>query len=135
MVKRRCSAISLPWSQVSVRRSWLSKAVNCSARTRRTSGAPLPAQRWTIAGGREVLPKTGVETPRYTGAAYSASGWFHVGTSRERKRYDKPKNDIWLRPLRRNWMQILNRRNERDITPRLNGYCARRSPGEEDAMT
>ena len=62
-----------------------------------------------------VLIETFVETPRYTGAVYRASGWTHVGTTQGRGRYDrdrhydKPKKDIWLRPLRRNWKQFLNR--------------------------
>ena len=25
------------------------------------------------------------------------------------KRYDKPRKDVWLRPLRSNWKQVLNR--------------------------
>ena len=62
-----------------------------------------------------VLIETFVETPRYTGAVYRASAWTRVGTTQGRgrydtqKRYDKPKKDIWLRPLRRNWKAILNR--------------------------
>ena len=62
-----------------------------------------------------VLIETFVETPRYTGAVYRASGWTRVGTTKGRGRYDinnlydKPKKDIWLRPLRRNWKAILNR--------------------------
>ena len=62
-----------------------------------------------------VLIETFVETPRYTGAVYCASGWTRVGTTQGRgrydfkNRYDKPKKDIWLRPLRRNWKAILNR--------------------------
>ena len=62
-----------------------------------------------------VLIETFVETPRYTGAVYRASGWVHVGTTQGRgrydttNRYDKPKKDIWLRPLRENWKRILNR--------------------------
>ena len=62
-----------------------------------------------------VLIETFVETPRYTGAVYRASGWTRVGTTQGRgrydikNRYDKPKKDIWLRPLRRNWKVILNR--------------------------
>ena len=56
-----------------------------------------------------------VETPRYTGAVYRASGWIRVGTTQGRgrydtnNRYDKPKKDIWLRPLRKDWKRILNR--------------------------
>ena len=62
-----------------------------------------------------VLIETFVETPRFTGAVYKASGWLHVGTTQGRgrydrhKQYDKPKKDIWLRPLRKDWRRILNR--------------------------
>ena len=62
-----------------------------------------------------VLIETFVETPRYTGAVYKASGWFHVGTTQGRGRYDrdklydKPRKDIWLRPLRKDWKRALNR--------------------------
>ncbi len=62
-----------------------------------------------------VLIETFVETPRYTGAVYRASGWIRVGTTLGRGRYDtaklydKPKKDIWLRPLRKNWKRTLNR--------------------------
>ncbi len=62
-----------------------------------------------------VLIETFVETPRYTGAVYRASGRTHVGTTQGRGRYDrfkqfdKPKKDIWLRPLRKDWKRRLNR--------------------------
>ena len=62
-----------------------------------------------------VLIETFVETPRYTGAVYRASGWIRVGTTQGRGRYDrynrhdKPRKDIWLRPLRNNWKHVLNR--------------------------
>ena len=62
-----------------------------------------------------VLIETFVETPRYTGAVYRASGWIHVGTTQGRGRYDlhrhygKPRKDVWLRPLRRDWKRRLNR--------------------------
>ena len=62
-----------------------------------------------------VLIETFVETPRYTGAVYRASGWTRVGTTQGRGRYDrdrqsdKPKKDVWLRPLRRDWKRTLNR--------------------------
>ena len=62
-----------------------------------------------------VLIETFVETPRYTGAVYRASGWIHVGTTQGRGRYDthmkraEPRKDIWLRPLRRDWKRTLNR--------------------------
>ena len=62
-----------------------------------------------------VLIETFVETPRYTGAVYRASGWLRVGTTQGRGRYDrdklydKPRKDVWLRPLRRDWRRTLNR--------------------------
>ena len=62
-----------------------------------------------------VLIETFVETPRYTGGVYRASGWTRVGATQGRgrydtkKRYDKPKKDIWLRPLRKDWKRVLNR--------------------------
>ncbi len=62
-----------------------------------------------------VLIETFVETPRYTGAVYKASGWVHVGTTQGRGRYDrdklydKPQKDVWLRPLGRDWQRSLNR--------------------------
>ena len=61
-----------------------------------------------------VLIETFVQTPRYTGAVYRASGWIHVGTTKGRGRYDrdklydKPRKDVWLRPLRRDWKRTLN---------------------------
>ena len=70
------------------------------------------AARYTI---EPVLIETFVETPRHTGAVYRASGWKLVGTTQGRGRYDterkfdKPKKDIWLRALRRDWKRILNR--------------------------
>ena len=62
-----------------------------------------------------VLIETFVETPRFTGATYKASGWTQVGVTQGRgrydryKRYDKPKKAIWLRPLRKDWKRRLNR--------------------------
>ena len=62
-----------------------------------------------------VLIETFVETPRFTGALYKASGWTLVGTTKVRGRYDRhtkrdqPKKDIWLRPLRKDWRRTLNR--------------------------
>ena len=62
-----------------------------------------------------VLIETIVETTRYTGAVYRASGWIRVGTTQgrgrydRRKLYDKPRKDVWLRPLRRDWKRTLNR--------------------------
>ena len=62
-----------------------------------------------------VLIETFVQTPRFTGAVYRASGWTHVGTTQGRGRYDRhtkrdqPKKDIWLRPLRKDWQRTLIR--------------------------
>ncbi len=62
-----------------------------------------------------VMIETFVETPRYTGTVYQASGWTLVGTTQGRGRYDRynkraqPKKDIWLRPLRKDWKRTLNR--------------------------
>ena len=62
-----------------------------------------------------VLIETFVETPRFTGALYKASGWTRVGLTQGRGRYDrhkqygKPKKAIWLRPLARHWQRTLNR--------------------------
>ena len=62
-----------------------------------------------------VLIETFVQTPRYTGGVYRASGWIRVGTTQGRGRYDRhtqraqPKKDIWLRPLRKDWRRALNR--------------------------
>ena len=66
-----------------------------------------------------VLIETFVETPRFTGALYKASGWTRVGLTQGRagattatsshKQYGKPKKAIWLRPLARHWQRTLNR--------------------------
>ena len=62
-----------------------------------------------------VLIETFVETPRYTGHVYKASGWLRVGTTQGRGRYDRhtkraqPKKNIWLRPLKKDWKRTLNR--------------------------
>ena len=62
-----------------------------------------------------ALIETFVENPRFTGAVYKASGWLRDGTTQGRghydrhKQYDKPKKDILLRPLPRDWRRTLNR--------------------------
>ena len=62
-----------------------------------------------------VLIETFVGTPRFTGAFYKALGGLHIGTTQGRGRhdrdrqYDKPKKDVWLRPLRKDWNRTLNR--------------------------
>ena len=62
-----------------------------------------------------VLIETFVETPRFTGATYNASGWTQVGITQGRgrydrhKKYDKPRKTIWLRSLRLDWKRTLNR--------------------------
>ena len=61
-----------------------------------------------------VLIETFVETPRFTGTAYQASGWIRVGTTQGRGRQDiqrqyaVPKKHIWLKPLNKNWQRLLN---------------------------
>ena len=61
-----------------------------------------------------VLMETFVETPRFTGTVYKASGWIHVGTTQGRGRQDThrqyalPRKHIWLKPLRKDWKRILN---------------------------
>lgn len=56
-----------------------------------------------------VPMRTFVEISRFPGITYKASGWFHVGTTQGRGRYDtkmefgKPKKDIWLCPLGKDW--------------------------------
>ena len=70
-------------------------------------------------GTMPVLMETFVETPRYTGTVYRASGWTmseppRAGGRYDRdKLYDKPRKDVWLRPLRRDWQRTLNRQNPR----------------------
>lgn len=62
-----------------------------------------------------VLMETFVETPRFTGTVYQASGWTRVGTTLGRGKYDthnewaQPRKDIWLCPLRKDWKRTLNR--------------------------
>ena len=59
--------------------------------------------------------ETIVQTPRSTGGVYRASGWTHLGETQgwgrydRDKAYDKPKKDIWLLPLRKDWKRSLNR--------------------------
>ena len=61
-----------------------------------------------------VLMETFVEIPRFSGITYKASGWTRVGTTQGRGRYDtkneyaKPKKQIWLCPLRKDWKRTLN---------------------------
>ena len=61
-----------------------------------------------------VLMETFVETPRFSGITYKASGWIHVGATQGRGRYDtrkefgKPIKAIWLCPLRKDWKRTLN---------------------------
>ncbi len=74
----------------------------------------LPLDWYTQYRVTPVLMETFVETPRFSGITYKASGWIHVGTTQGRGRYDtkrefgKPKKDIWLCPLRKDWKRTLN---------------------------
>ena len=92
------------------------RAPPTSARTSSPSCAAALPRDWTTRyNTTPVLIETFVETPRYTGALYRASGWTRVGTTQGRGRYDthmkraEPRKDIWLRPLRRGWKRTLNR--------------------------
>ena len=61
-----------------------------------------------------VMIETFVETPRFTGTVYQASGWIQVGATQGRGRQDThrkhnlPKKHIWLKPLHKNWKRLLN---------------------------
>ena len=61
-----------------------------------------------------VRIETIVETPRFTGGVYRASGWVHVGATQgsgrydTHEQYDKPKKEVWLQPLTTHWKRILN---------------------------
>ena len=56
-----------------------------------------------------VLIETFVEIPRFTGGAYKASGWVHVGTTRGPGKYDtknecaKPKRIFSFARFAKNW--------------------------------
>ena len=62
-----------------------------------------------------VLIETFVETPRFTGALYKASGMDPCrnhsgsGTLRQTHQTGSAKKNIWLRPLRKDWRRTLNR--------------------------
>ena len=71
----------------------------------------LPQDWFTQYRVTPVLMEIFVETPRFSGITYKASGRIHVGTTQGRGRYDtkrefaKPKKDVWLCPLRKNWKE------------------------------
>lgn len=79
-----------------------------------TVRSQLPQDWYTQYRVTPVLMETFVETPRFSGITYKASGWIHVGTTQGRGRYDKnrefakPKKHIWLCPLRKDWKRTLN---------------------------
>lgn len=53
-----------------------------------------------------------IETSRYTGAVYRASGWTRVVTTQgagATTDTDKPRKKVWLRLPHRNWKQDFNR--------------------------
>ena len=88
-----------------------------------------PPEDWTERyNTKPVLIETFVETPRYTGAVYRASGWVHVGTTRGRGRYDrqrqfdKPRKDIRLRPLRKTGNESSTGDTLHAVTGRPNAY-------------
>lgn len=75
----------------------------------------LPADWQHRYGYRPVLLETFVETGRFTGATYQAANWTRVGRTTGRGKLDRhhrhavPVKDIYLRPLHRNWRDILTR--------------------------
>lgn len=64
-------------------------------------------------GYRPVLMETFVEVGRFHGTCYKAANWHMVGTTQGRSRYDrfhandKPKKNIWLMPLARDFRATL----------------------------
>ena len=65
-----------------------------------------------------LRPPSGLSQPvrrQNTDTVYRASSLIRVGTIQGRGRYDreklcdKPRKDVWLQPLRRDWQRTLNR--------------------------
>ena len=91
----------------------------------RRLGASGPRMTQALAPGSEFEAARGLKAEagyglglfgdRFTGALYKASSWTHVGTTQGRGRYDRhtrrdrPKKDIWIRLLRKDWRRTLNR--------------------------
>ena len=73
----------------------------------------LPADWQHTYGYRPVLLETFVETGRFTGAAYRAANFTHVGQTQGRGKLDThhrhavPVKDVYLYPLHRNWRRLL----------------------------
>ena len=61
-----------------------------------------------------VLLETFCEKPRFAGICYRAANWTLVGETQGRGKMDRfkehalPIKDVWLRPLQKNWREILN---------------------------
>ena len=68
-----------------------------------------------------VLIETFVETPRYTGAVYRASGWTYVGTTQGRGRYDRdiPFSSARQHGLRNPYIRFSRRSVERVLIKRI----------------
>ena len=71
---------------------------------------------WTARDGTTpVLCETSLEVPRHTGGVCRASGSVWVGRTKGRGRYDrynkadKPKKDIWLQSMQKDWKRTVNR--------------------------
>ena len=95
------------------RRPWCSDPTPSRQRIRRRQLPGDWTERYNVT---PVLIETFVETPRYTGALYKASGWTHVGTTQGRGRYDQPHQTRSGRrrtsgsvPSGRDWRRTLNR--------------------------
>ncbi len=61
-----------------------------------------------------VLLETFCEKPRFAGICYRAANWTLAGEPQGRGKMDRfneyalPIKDVWLRPLQKNWREILN---------------------------
>ena len=62
---------------------------------------------------RPVLLETFCETPRFLGTCYQSANWLCVGETQGRGKLDVhrqsalPVKSVWLKPLQKNWRQIL----------------------------
>ena len=92
---------------------WASHLPNLGSHILKCARQQLPGHWNSRYGFEPVLIETFVETERFRGTVYKASGWIKVGKTQGRGRYDRynkanlPKKDIWLRPLRKDWKRIL----------------------------
>ena len=95
----------LPWVQVAHLASWILGSV-----ARRIAGD------WRQKYGHPVvLLESFVERERFAGTCYRAASWQRLGTTTGRSRQDRsrtlqvPVKDVWVRPLRRDFQEVLCR--------------------------